>query len=188
MEAHIAELYKPLFQYIRKRINDQLDAEDLTQEVFYKLAKSDIGNLENVKSWVYTIAKNTIIDYYRKKKIQTEDVGDLNLEAQYNEDHAVEELSNCITPYVNALPETYRQIMQLSELENKSQKEIATLLKINYVTVRSKIQRGRMKLKELFSKCCSIKQGGKGSIMDYIQNEGCKTGGTQASCSQEDKC
>ena len=74
MGQQIAELYQQLSLYIKKRVNNQADAEDLTQEVFYKLSKSDRDHVKSIKSWVYTIAKNTITDYYRKKKVITSEV------------------------------------------------------------------------------------------------------------------
>ena len=77
MQKQIEQLYNPLFLYIKKRVNDQLDAEDLTQEVFYKLSNSKNSEIKNIKSWMYTIAKNSIIDYYRKHKNIHEDIENL---------------------------------------------------------------------------------------------------------------
>lgn len=170
MERQIKELYKPLFLYIKKRVNNQEDAEDLTQEVFYKLSKSTKKDIVNVQSWIYTIAKNTIIDYYRKKKRYTEDVEEIAFTKEEDKESAVEELSRCVLFFINELPEEYRTLMILSEIEGARQKEIAESLDMNYVTVRSKIQRGRKKLKEMFSDCCTIMQGGEGRILDYKLN------------------
>lgn len=171
MEEQIEHLYKPLFLYINKRINNQLDAEDLTQDVFYKLSKSKNEQVKNIKSWVYTIAKNSIIDYYRKKKYFTEDVENIVLSEELLEKNAVSELSSCIAPFINQLPEDYRNIMKLSELDNVSQKEIAERIDMNYTTVRSKIQRGRLKLKDLISDCCTVIQGSNGGIIDYKKRQ-----------------
>ena len=173
MEKQIEQLYKPLFLYIKKRINNQIDAEDLTQEVFYKLSNSKNENIKNIKSWVYTIAKNSIIDHYRKKKQLTQEIGNIEFQEELSEKDAINELSNCIAPFLNQLPEDYRDIMKLSELDDVPQKEIAERLNINYVTVRSKIQRGRLKLKDLISNCCTVIQGGKGGIVDYKRNRDC---------------
>ena len=173
MERQIEQLYRPLFLYVKKRINNLEDAEDITQEVFYKLSKSNTETVENIKSWVYTIAKNSITDYYRKKKVITGELEEYHFSEDYNQDTAAKELSECVTSFVNGLPEDYRSLMTLSELEEVPQKEIAEKLDMNYVTVRSKVQRGRKKLKELFSECCIIMQGGKGSILDYVQNSSC---------------
>jgi len=182
MQKKIEQLYNPLLLFIKKRINNKEDAEDITQEVFLKLSKSNNEAIDNMKSWVYTIAKNTITDYYRKHKIYTEDIEKRPVFEEENDDKVVEELSSCITSYVNALPEEYRAIMTLSELKNVPQKEIALQLDMNYVTVRSKIQRGRKKLKDQFSECCTIIQGRKGSILDYKPNEACESKSDCGSC------
>lgn len=175
MEKQIESLYQPLFLYVRKRINGQEDAEDLTQEIFYKLAKSNINQIKNIRHLVYSIAKNTIIDFYRKKKFQTNTLEDYGYFEDESEDKAIQELSLCVIEFIEELPEDYRKIMTMSELENMSQKEIASALDTNYITVRSKVQRGRKKLKDMFTKCCTVLQGGKGSIMDYKLKDNCNT-------------
>lgn len=163
----VQELYTPLFLYVRKRVNHKEDAEDLTQEVFLKLANSDSSKIDNVKSWVYTIARNTITDFYRKKKVYIEEIEDSHLVDELIDERAIKDLSDCIEPFIHKLPEEVRDIMLMTELNNISQKEVAAKLNMNYTTVRSKVQRGRAKLKEIFSDCCVISQGAKGSIMDY---------------------
>ncbi len=173
MQSQVAQLYNPLLGYVRNRVRNQEDAEDLTQDVFFKLAKSNSNDIENLKSWVYTIAKNTITDYYRKKQLETNSIEeDVYFDTESKED-AGQELSNCVSAFVNQLPKEYRELLTLSELKEIPQKEIAQQLDMNYVTVRSKVQRGRKKLKELLEGCCSILQGGKGSIMEYQSNTGC---------------
>ncbi len=182
MQTQVEQLYNPLLLYVKKRINSKEDAEDITQEIFYKLSKSDTSDVKNLKSWVYTIAQNTITDYYRKHKVDTVDV-EMNPILEEDEGmSAAKELSSCITSYVGMLPEEYRSILTLSELENVPQKEIAERLNMNYVTVRSKIQRGRKKLKDMFSTCCTIIQGSNGSILEYVSKEDWEEGNC-SSCS-----
>jgi len=174
MNTEIAQLYQPLFLYVKKRINKVEDAEDITQEVFMKLSKSSNGKIKNIKNWVYATAKNTIIDFYRKKKILTNEVEDEKLGVYFEEETDNEiELSNCIRFYINKLPYEYKEIMILSEIKEIPQKEIAEKLNVNYTTLRSKIQRGRKKLKKLFTDCCTVIQGGKGSIIDIDQKRNC---------------
>ena len=173
MQGQITQLYNPLLGYVRNRVRNREDAEDLTQDVFLKLAKSNSEGVENLKSWVYTIAKNTITDYYRKRQLHTEEIAeDVYAQDEYIEANAVEELGSCVQSFVDQLPEEYKELLTLSELKDIPQKEIAEQLHMNYVTVRSKIQRGRKKLKELFEGCCTVLQGGKGSIVDYEKNRG----------------
>jgi len=63
--------------FFLKRVSSVQSAEDLTQEVFLKIVKQPIGNeIESVKSWIFKIAKNTLIDYYRKNK-PTDELGEI---------------------------------------------------------------------------------------------------------------
>lgn len=173
MLKQIDQLYNPLFLYVRKRVRNEEDAKDLTQDIFYKLSKSESSEILSTKSWVYTIAKNTITDYYRKKSLLTDDIEDEGFLEEFKGVDAVEELGKCSASFVNQLPEDYKVIMKLSELEEISQKDIASQLNLKYSTVRSKVQRGRLKLRDLFSECCDIIQGGQGSIMDYKPKNAC---------------
>lgn len=175
METNIDELYKSLFKYIKKRVNQTEDAEDLTQEVFLKLAKSDLEKVNNVKHWVYAIAKNTLIDYYRKNRMYSENTSATIIEETLDENTAVRELSKCVASFIKQLPSDYKEIMELSELNEVAQKEIAKQLNMNYVTVRSKIQRGRKKLKAIFTACCTISQNASGNIVHYKQHKNCST-------------
>ena len=178
MQGLIEQLYNPLLFYVKNRISSKEDAEDITQEVFFKLAKSNNQQVSNLKGWVLTIAKNTITDYYRKRKVYTEGLEEGLHAEEANENQTVQELSTCIRSFIDLLPEDYREVMILSELESIRQKEIAERLGMNYVTVRSKIQRGRQKLKKMFTDCCVIVQGSRGSILDYISGE----------CPDEEEC
>lgn len=171
MQTQLEQLYSPLLLYVKKRISNNEDAEDITQEVFYKLSKSNSDGVDNLKSWVYTIAKNTITDYYRKHKIDSINVDSTSIYEEEEDQSAVKELGNYVSSCINLLPEEYRSVLIMSELENIPQKEIARRLNMNYVTLRSKIQRGRKKLKDMFTSCCTIIQGGKGNILEYIPKE-----------------
>jgi RNA polymerase sigma factor (sigma-70 family) len=59
-----------LLGYIRNRIPDQLEAEDILQDFFYQLTIgfSDIRKIENLTAWLYRVADNRIIDLFRKKR------------------------------------------------------------------------------------------------------------------------
>lgn len=175
MNAEISQLYAPLQGYIKKRINNVEDAEDITQDVFLKLSISSYENVKNVKSQVYAIAKNTITDFYRKKKIEFNEIQEEQVGEDEVEGNEALELSTCVEFYINQLPEEYREIMLLSEIKEVPQKELAEQLGMNYTTLRSKVQRGRKKLKELFTACCNIKQGGKGSIIGVEKRNDCSS-------------
>ena len=65
----ISQFGKRLAGFIRRRVNNEADAEDILQDVWYQLtAAVDTGPIEQVNSWLFTVARNKIIDSYRKKK------------------------------------------------------------------------------------------------------------------------
>lgn len=174
MENSIKQFYDPIYNFILKRVNNVQDAQDLTQEVFYKLSKSKHSEVDHVKSWVYTIAKNTITDYYRKKKQVMVDIETVGPVEDMNEkEHVISELSPCVIPFNDDLPPKYRRIIQLSEIQNQTQKQIAQALEMNYVTVRSRVQRGRSLLKSKISNCCALVHGKEGGIVDYQKGKDC---------------
>jgi len=65
----ISQFGKRLFGFIRQRVNNEADAEDILQDVWYQLtATVDAEPIEQVSSWLFKVARNKIIDNYRKKK------------------------------------------------------------------------------------------------------------------------
>jgi RNA polymerase sigma factor (sigma-70 family) len=136
----ITDYSKRLMGFIRKRVNNEADAEDILQDVFYQF----IGNtqpIEQMTAWMFTVARNKIIDRQRKKRPEAlEDLfgeeegeeGGLNWteflfdasdnpEKDYLRTLFWEELNNAL----NELPEEQRQVFILNELEGVPFKEIA---------------------------------------------------------------
>ena len=149
-------LYSDILRFVKSKVNQTEDAEDLTQEVFCKIAESNLEEISHVKAWIYTVARNTVIDYYRSKKhitspLPENELPDFPVEA---DEASFNHLNRCIRPFMEQLPTDLRNIMVWSELEGKPQKTIAEQLGMNYVTLRSKIQRGRKKLGKMISQCC----------------------------------
>ena len=136
----ITDYSKRLMGFIRKRVNNEADAEDILQDVFYQF----VGNtqpIEQMTAWLFTVARNKIIDRQRKKKPEaledlfgeeegeesglnwTEFLFDAsdNPEKDYLRTLFWEELNNAL----NELPEEQRQVFILNELEGVPFKEIA---------------------------------------------------------------
>ncbi len=178
----IAVHYQPIYRFISSKINNTEDAQDLTQEVFYKLLNNQHTAIENEQHWLFRIAKNTVIDYYRKKKIVLEEISpelewDGSLEDMSLSELQHDRLKNYLVGLINQLPHNYQQIIRMSDIEGLSQKEIAEELGLNYATVRSTVQRARLLLKKMILDCCEIIQGGKGSIIGYRPKlENCSCG------------
>jgi RNA polymerase sigma factor (sigma-70 family) len=125
---------KRLFDFIRRRVRTEEDAEDILQDVFYQLVTSySVAEpIEKLAAWLFTVARNKITDWYRKRRHeslpQDDDGLPLNLFDPTDMPDKVYERSLVWTQLVEALdelPEKQRMVFVLHELEGKSFNEIA---------------------------------------------------------------
>jgi RNA polymerase sigma factor (sigma-70 family) len=133
---------KRLFNFIRRRVRIEADAEDILADVFYQLVESYSVTepIEKMTSWLLTVARNKIIDWYRKRKPESfqqredESALPLNLEdilfdPSQNPD-LLYERSLLWTEFADALeelPDEQRDVFVMHELEGRSFKEIAEI-------------------------------------------------------------
>lgn len=157
-----------LRHYINKRIDDESAVDDILQDVYIK-ASSNLHQLKltgSLKGWLYRIAHNTIMDFYRKRQFYEELPEDLIAEEQDTGKQAREELAECLKPLIDELPEKYSTPLRLSELEGVSQQDIANKLGLSLSGAKSRIQRGRLKFRDQMMACCDFEVGQEG-ITDY---------------------
>lgn len=157
---------KELLAFIKSKISDTDLAEDMLQEVFVKIhtMSHTIQEKDKLASWVYQITRNTIIDYYRKKNILTYEE---ELKAKFPEEDVQNELGcvHCLKPFIDQLHEKDKHVIKKTALEQMSQKEYAETYGLSYTATKSRVQRARRKLKELFVSCCSVKADKYGNIV-----------------------
>jgi RNA polymerase sigma-70 factor (ECF subfamily) len=173
------EFSAPLRIFIKRRINNDQDVEDVLQNVFMKVHNSinNLDKLNNIQAWVYTITKNTIIDYYRTQKHNlhySELTEDFAICENSDEKATINEISNCLIMMMQYLPEIYRQALTLTEIENVTQKQLADKIGLSISGAKSRVQRARILLKEEFLSCCNLEMDGRGNIIDYeVKNHEC---------------
>jgi RNA polymerase sigma-70 factor, ECF subfamily len=154
--------------FIHRRIPEASVVDDVLQDVFVKI-HTKIASLRDetrLQSWLYEITRNTIVDHFRSQKPEQELPETLDL-PEPNETHVLEELAECVRPLMDALPERYRLPLILSELEGLSQKEVAEKLGLSLSATKSRVQRGRDRVKDLLTECCHFKLDHAGRVMDY---------------------
>jgi RNA polymerase sigma-70 factor (ECF subfamily) len=117
------------------------------------------------------IARNSVIDFFRKGKQQKEALDKLMLAPLQEEENTwnefQENLANYIPEAIQLLPEKYREAVYLTEIEGLSQKELAQRLGISYSGAKSRVQRGKQKLKEVILECCLVETDSYGNILKY---------------------
>lgn len=161
--------HNQLLGFISSKVSDKDMAKDILHDVFVKIHTNleKVEDAKRLRSWIYTITRNTIIDYYRKQNIKTDvplwlEDDDLNVDEQVQE-----ELSLCLGYLITRLPEKYKAAIQISEIEGKSQQELADYEKITLSGAKSRVQRGRKLLKEMILKCCEVELDARERVVDY---------------------
>jgi len=161
------EMNERLFNFVNQQVKDVELSKDIVQDVFIKVfSKIDtLKNKDKLVPWIFQITRNEVISHFRKHQHESSSI---NLpEYAMEEENVTTEFSRCITPMIAALPDKYKEAIQLSEIENVSQKEIAKKLNISYSGAKSRVQRGREQLKSLLNQCCTISTDTYGNITDY---------------------
>jgi len=159
-----------LFGFIRKRVRNEEDAQDILQDVWYQLSKfANVADLENVGAWLYRVARNRVTDNYRKKRTDS-----LEAYAFTNEDEVgvfkelllLDDTNNPELPLFKEnfwdelmealaeLPEKQREVFIWNEIEDMTLQQIADKTGENIKTIISRkgyaVKHLRTKLNHLY--------------------------------------
>jgi RNA polymerase sigma-70 factor (ECF subfamily) len=166
------QYHEKLLSFIKQKVGNDV-ADDVLQDVFVKIHTQLDSLKENQKleSWLFQVTRNTIIDYHRSKKITEALPVWLEQKSSEDEDIIHKELSSCLEPMVKILPDKYKKAIQLSELEGKTQSEVAKLEGISLSGAKSRVQRGKKLLKEILNNCCQIELNHNNQPISYERKE-----------------
>jgi len=159
---------KKVFNIALRLLGNHDDASEVTQEVFVKIFKS-MGSFKGesqISTWIYRIATNACLDELRKRKNKWV----MSLDEEYhreNGDYIIQVEDNKPTPDViveqktlkaalnnaiDKLPEKYKLIIVLRDIQGFSYEQISDIVKTPVGTVKSRINRARLQLKEIILK------------------------------------
>jgi RNA polymerase sigma-70 factor (ECF subfamily) len=171
------EFNEKLFNYIKSKVTNTQDAEDILQDVFIKIFNS-IEQLENqaaVKSWIYRITQNTIIDFYKKKKdvsVAPETLYVIEDEID-DVDNMNDDISKCIGKMIFMLPDIYQTVYDMYEKKAMKHQEIADALDISISASKVRLKRAKDMFKKKLLECCDFEVDKYGNIIDYHTKEKC---------------
>ena len=163
------EFHKELFNFIKRTIKDTDTTNDILQDIFIKihLKLNTLTNQDKLTSWLYQITRNSILDYLKKHKPQSEFIDEFSIPIEVQNLNFNNEISPCIHKLINHLPDNYKDAISQTELGQLSQKEYAEKLGISYSGAKSRIQRAREELHLLFKDCCRIHADKYGNVVEY---------------------
>jgi RNA polymerase sigma-70 factor (ECF subfamily) len=128
-------------------------------------------------AWAFRITRNAIADYYRASEHRAAPGKTLNELAADSMDgepptdpHT--EMAYCIAPMVRQLPQNYRQALELTELEGMTQTAAAEQLGLSVPGMKSRVQRGRARLRAMLLRCCEIETDHRGQVLDFKRRGG----------------
>ncbi|MDH5185610.1 MAG: RNA polymerase sigma factor [candidate division WOR-3 bacterium] len=141
-----------IFSYVCRIVKNYHDAEDITFNTFIKCFKSlkSFDPTKSFSTWLYTIAHNLAVDFLRKKKIEYEYLDErypasTNLVKEYEDKQKL----NKIDQALYQLAPIDREIVILFHKEQKSYEEIGEILKTPATTIKTRLHRARLKLRDL---------------------------------------
>jgi RNA polymerase sigma-70 factor, ECF subfamily len=171
----IAQYHQPLYSLIARSLNDPADASDITQEVFIKVFRSIRGfhGEASLRTWLYRIALHEASNQrrwwsrHKKQEITIDSSFESDPDAKNSHlslaatladqsgspfDHAVQaEVRERVEAALRQIPETFRTVVILREIEGFAYEEIAEILNVNLGTVKSRLTRGRSALRAILN-------------------------------------
>lgn len=167
------DLETRLRPFVARRVRAE-DIDDVVQDVFVRMQRGLEGlrDEDRFGPWVYSIARNAIVDHRRRAArhpgvaAEPPEEADSGQDAE-DEGGAERELARYVAAFVATLPSPYREALTLTELEGLTQREAAELLGVSLSGMKSRVQRGRRELKRALEGCCHIALDARGRVLAY---------------------
>lgn len=152
-ETIATDHYEPLFRFALSLTRDESDARDLTQQTYYTWATKghQLNDLSKVKSWLFTTLHRAFLTTRRKQsRFLTQDISELAEQLPaLSADSGLRSDRSHVLPALARIDEVFQAPVALFYLEDYSYREIAGILDIPIGTVKSRIARGILQLRDV---------------------------------------
>lgn len=148
-----SDYHGKILGYIQSRVNNAVLAEDLCADVFLKVyEKLDTFDEKkaSLSTWIYTVARNTLTDYYRTRRV-TEEIPETYADGSDVEESVISaEMLDVLADALEALPERERDIIVLRYYSGKTLKDIGQKLGISYAYVKLLHNKALAQMRDFF--------------------------------------
>lgn len=156
---------------LARRILNETDAEDIVQDVFYRLwaRKSDIGKYKSIEAFAMVITRNLCLDRIKLKSYRNEGLETWNEPVDDKSPERKTELKNdvdMVHQIMKSLPEQQRSILQMRDIEEMEFEEIGEVMKMNLNAVRVNLSRARKTVRDQIRKMHNYEYNGNKNITE----------------------
>ena len=164
-----------LRRYVRRRL-DPASVDDAVGDILLRLARNQraLSEARNPVAWAMRVAANVVTDHYRRRAVEQRALSGVEPHEETNPEPAgkvagtaASELARCLVPFIRELPEPYSEALLLTEIGGLTQAEAAARAGISISGMKSRVQRGRVKLKDALLRCCAVELDSRGGVLDY---------------------
>jgi RNA polymerase sigma-70 factor (ECF subfamily) len=156
-----------LRRFIARRVA-AADVEDVLQDVFVRVARglAVASEIEHLNAWVYRIALHTVTDHTRMCTRPAAAAACEPTDVDEHDDALRDALNHCLADFIAQLPSPYREAISLTELEGLTQAAAAEPMEVSLSGMKSRVQRGREKLREMYAAACDIRVDARGRVVE----------------------
>ncbi len=162
---------------VSRRLSNPADVDDVVQEVLVRVWRHghELRDQERFAGWIMRLVYTAAADHFRQRATRTEatpareddpDRSPAAIEPSFAPERTKAILADILRPFIEELPVRYRDVIVLSELQNLPHAAIAQKLGLSATAVKSRVQRGRKRLRSLFEACCRFALDARGAPIE----------------------
>jgi RNA polymerase sigma-70 factor (ECF subfamily) len=167
------EVAAKLRPFVARRV-DAPDVEDVLQDVLLRM-HSGLRGLDDEQrffGWMYAIARNAITEHERHRfPTPLGEPPDLAADNEDDDLVGATALAACLSTFVARLPSPYREAITLVELEAMTMRDAAEAMHVSVSGMKSRVQRGRARLRTMLEECCAIAVDVRGHVTEVVPRE-----------------
>lgn len=167
------ELSGTLFRFFRTRVRNDADAEDLVQETLLRVQTrlTELEGVDRTAAWIQRIARNVWIDDARARgaapPVSAEDEGEIEGEPASDEGDLTTLVAGWLAARIDELDPESASVLRRSELRGERHRDIAADLGLSVSAIKSRVQRGRARIRQSLEDCCRLEFDRRGGVVDY---------------------
>lgn len=178
-DARWLAFVEPLRAFLRKRVPAGVDADDVAQEVFLRIARhrATLEDVDDIEAWIFRVARTALTDAWRAERRRAARASEADPdelpEPEEDSADARREITACVMPFIKALDAPYRRALEMTALEGLTQEDAARREGISLSGMKSRVQRARERVLREVQHCCGVHRDARGVVRGLGADEGC---------------